>query len=223
MCRSCSRKMCCAAGTTADCCVCSPICFDNLRTSMRCASSASTLSRRSLMSIVSRTACFSEGFASMMPAMKSASADAESNSRSQRPLPRGRSAAAGSLREPGFGPGNARLHLGRHDFGNADFLDPRHQETESREELDHAEAPHALRDHMMRAVGRGDVAKNLRGGSDPVQLLRLRSSTAGSVCRMTPSIRSLRTASWAAAMEDCRAIAKGSTIPETARSDGPAG
>jgi len=41
--------------------------------------SASTLSRRSLISIVSSTSCFSEGFASMMPAMKSASADAESN------------------------------------------------------------------------------------------------------------------------------------------------
>jgi hypothetical protein len=70
--------MCSRCCDDSDCWVCSPICFDSLRTSMRCARSASTLSSRSLISIVSSTACFSDGLASMTPATKSASAEAES-------------------------------------------------------------------------------------------------------------------------------------------------
>ena len=69
---------------------------------------------------------------------------------------------------------HTRLDLGRHDLGDADLLDARHQERKAAKVLDDAKAPHALGDHMMRAVGGGDVAENLRSGSDPVQLLRRR-------------------------------------------------
>ena len=70
--------------------------------------------------------------------------------------------------------GDARLDLGRHDLRDADLLDARHQERIAGEELDHAKSPHALADHMMRAVGSGDVAQDLGRGSDPMQLLRRR-------------------------------------------------
>ena len=66
---------------------------------------------------------------------------------------------------------DARLDLGRHHLGDADFLDARHQKREPGQVLEHAKAPHALRDHVMRAVGSSDVAQNLRGGPHAVQLL----------------------------------------------------
>ena len=78
-----------------------------------------------------------------------------------------------SFASPASNQAYTRFHLGRHDSYDADFLDPRHQERKIGKKLDHAKAPHALRHHVMRAVGRGDIAENLRGGSYPVQLLRL--------------------------------------------------
>src|SRR6516225_3152183 len=66
---------------------------------------------------------------------------------------------------------DARLDVGRHDLGDADFLDARDQKREAAKVLDDAKAPHALGDHMVRAVGSSDVAQNLRGGPHLVQLL----------------------------------------------------
>ena len=68
----------------------------------------------------------------------------------------------------------ARLDLRRHHLGDADLLDPRHQKRIAREEFEHAEAPQALGDHVMSAVGRGDVAQDLRGRPELVELLRRR-------------------------------------------------
>ena len=128
--RSCSRRMCSRCCEDSVCWVCSPISFDSFRTSMRWISSASTLSRRSLTSIVSRISCFSTGVASMMPAMKSASADGESrlsmcrdhlgrNVRQQAGSPRARVRAAGAMR--------ASIS-GVIDLRDADLLDARDQE-----------------------------------------------------------------------------------------------
>ena len=69
---------------------------------------------------------------------------------------------------------DAGLDLRRQDLGDADLLDPRDQERKAGEEFDDAEAAHALADHMMGAVGRGDVAQDARDRSDRVQLLGLR-------------------------------------------------
>src|SRR5215472_7095632 len=66
---------------------------------------------------------------------------------------------------------DARLDVGRHHLGDADLLDARYQKRKPAKVLDDAKAPYALRDHMVRAVGSGDVAQNLRGGSHAVQLL----------------------------------------------------
>ena len=69
---------------------------------------------------------------------------------------------------------DARLDLGRHHLGEADLLDAGDQERKPGQLLDHAEAPHALHDGVMRPVGGGDVAQDLRRGAHPVQLLQRR-------------------------------------------------
>jgi hypothetical protein len=69
---------------------------------------------------------------------------------------------------------DARLDVGRHYLGGADLLDPRDQERKSLKIFDGAKTPHALRDHVVRAIGSGDVAQHLRGGPDRVQLIRPR-------------------------------------------------
>ena len=66
---------------------------------------------------------------------------------------------------------HARLDVGRHDLGDADFLDARDQKRKSVEVLDDAESAHALRDHMMGAVGGGDIAQHLRGSAHGMQLI----------------------------------------------------
>ena len=66
---------------------------------------------------------------------------------------------------------HARLDVGRHDLGDADFLDARDQKRKSVEVLDDAESAHALRDHMMGAVRGGDIAQHLRGGAHGMQLI----------------------------------------------------
>ena len=69
---------------------------------------------------------------------------------------------------------DARLDVGRHHLGDADLLDAHDQERKPGQLLDDAKAPHALHDGVMRAVGGGDVAQDLRGGPHPVQLLQRR-------------------------------------------------
>ena len=108
---------------------------------------------------------------------------------------------------------HARLDVGRHDLGDADFLDARDQERKSGEILDDAEPAHALGDHMVRAVGSSDIAEHLRGSAHGMQLLGSRLLDRRIFCKTTPSMRSVRTASWAAATDDLRPIANGSTIP----------
>ena len=65
----------------------------------------------------------------------------------------------------------ARLDLGRHHLGDTDLLDARDQERKSAQVLDDAETAHALGDHMMGAVGRGDIAQHLRGSAHGMQLV----------------------------------------------------
>jgi hypothetical protein len=69
---------------------------------------------------------------------------------------------------------DARLDVRRHHLGGADLLDARGQERKSLKIFDGAKPPHALRDHVVRAVGGGDVAQHLRRGPDRVQLIRPR-------------------------------------------------
>ena len=55
-----------------------------------------------------------------------------------------------------------------------DELHARDGERIAFEELQHAEALHALADRVMRAVGRRDVAQHVGGGADPVQIVGTR-------------------------------------------------
>jgi hypothetical protein len=87
------------------------------------------------------------------------------------PPPAERSPAVG-WPGPALDQAEARFDLGRHHLGDADLLDARHQERVARQKLDDADPPHTLRNHVVRAVGRGDIAQDLRGGADRVQLLR---------------------------------------------------
>ena len=66
---------------------------------------------------------------------------------------------------------HARLDVGRHDLGDADFLDARDQKRKSVKVLDDAKSAHALRDHMMGAVRGSDIAQHLRGGAHGMQLI----------------------------------------------------
>jgi len=60
------------------------------------------------------------------------------------------------------------------DIGLDGFVDQLHLRGQHRiavEELQRTKALHALADHMVRAVGRGDVAQYRRGGAHPVQVV----------------------------------------------------
>ena len=110
-----------------------------------------------------------------MPAMKSASADAESSASI---------AAATSAGTPGKSwitvRARSRNRLTRasisgvSDLRDADLLDPRGQKGKAGDIFDDAEAAHALADRMMGAVGRGDIANDSRDRSDRMQMLGVR-------------------------------------------------
>ena len=116
----------------SDCWVCSPICLESLSTSIRCASNASTLSRSSLMSMVSSTSCFS-GARNVDDARDEVG---ERRRRIQildrRGHAEGTSEGARWPRAPEL---LTRTHacfdLGRHHLGDADLLDARDQEREA--------------------------------------------------------------------------------------------
>jgi len=66
----------------------------------------------------------------------------------------------------------ARLDLLAHGLGFFDPPDARHHEGVALEILDHAEALLPLANHVMRAVGRSDVAHDARDRADEAKVLR---------------------------------------------------
>ena len=103
--------------------------------------------------------------------MKSASAEAESRFSIVTATSGGTLASSSIASRARSHQADARLDVGRHDLGDADLLDAHNQEREAGQLLDDAKAPHALHHRVMGAVGSGDIAQDLRGGADPVQLL----------------------------------------------------
>ena len=71
------------------------------------------------------------------------------------------------------------------------------------DELGDAEALHALADHVMRAVGRRDVAQDVGDRADLVEIVRRRARSSPGRAAGRPAIwRCSRTACWAAAIVD---------------------
>ena len=99
-------------------------------------------------------------------------------------------------------------------LGLVDVLHARDRERIALEELQHAKAPHALGDRVVRAVGRGDVAQHGGAGADPVQVVgrRARRPRACSAAARRAAARR-RTASCTAARERSRPTVSGNTMP----------
>ena len=147
---------------------------ESLSTSMRCESSSSTRSTRADASTISSTDCFSTGFRSMKPAIMSASWPAEvklcTDCTSSGGVC-GRSWSASTARSRSWWSRasiSAPLLL-----AGRQALDARDQERIALEQLEHAEPPFALRDDVMGAIGRRDVAHDLRRRADVVEVFAL--------------------------------------------------
>ena len=173
--RICSRSRCLRCCRRASLCVRSSISRDTFSTSMRCASSSSSLSSRVLRSNVSSSACFSSAPMSISPAMKSASRAGPSiackrghdlvRDLRQQPQNLGRALPSGRARAPRYPDRPLRV---------VDELHARDQERIALEELQHAKALHALANRVMRAVRRRDVAQHVGRRADPMQVVRAR-------------------------------------------------
>ena len=213
--RICSRSRCLRWLSSIDSRVRSSISRETFSTSMRCASSSSSLSSRALRSKVSSSACFSSAPMSIRPAMKSASRAGLPRPAARRPSPRApAAAAAGSRARAALSAARAPLDVRVAGAGLLDELHPRDRERIAVEELQHAEALHALADRVVRAVRRGDVAQHVgascrpsAGRPGPAR------PTSGLLCSRMPSGRCRRTASCTAARERSRPTVSGNTMP----------
>ncbi len=182
------------------------------KTSMRCTSNASTLSSRSCRSRVSSTSCFSSGFISIRPAIKSARFVAMGYSPATRQFGR-------CLRQQFQDFSGARLELqhARLDVGTGgiDFLENRHGRhgKGTVQEFEHPKTLLPLANDMVRAVLRRHIAHDAGGGADLIQLIVVGASAAGSRCSRMPTLRLLRTASCAAAIVLSRPMVIGTIRP----------
>ena len=150
----------------------SSISRESLSTSIRCASSSSTLSSRACTLNVSSSACFSAALMSMKPATMSASAAGRGEVlHGGHQLLRRLRQQVEHFGSPLLELQEARLHVLACRGAVGETLHARDQERVARQELLHAEAFLPLRDQMVAAVLGGDVAQHLRNGPDLVEIV----------------------------------------------------